>query len=106
MENLSISVTTVIIAVTCIVSFLAFGNEKLRDSLIMSPVDVKNNHQYYRFLSSGFIHGDFIHLLFNMMSLYIFGQQIVEPGCEQLWGKWMYPVLYFAGMVISDIPSY
>jgi membrane associated rhomboid family serine protease len=106
MENLSITVTTIIIAVTCIVSFLAFGNEKLRDSLIMSPVDVKNKGQYYRFISSGFIHGDFIHLFFNMMSLYIFGQQIVEPGCEQLSGKWMYPVLYFAGMVISDIPSY
>ncbi len=104
MNNLTITVG--IIAVTCLISFAAFSSTKILNELIMWPTAVREKNQWYRFLTSGFLHGDTMHLLFNMFTLYIFGQQIVEPGCEELSGKWMYLVLYFGGMVIADIPSY
>ena len=102
----SITLTVGIIALTCLISFSAFSSEKIMNDLIMWPVQVKARNQWYRFVTSGFLHADWMHLIFNMFTLYIFGQQIVEPGCEQLSGKWMYLVLYFGGMVIADIPSY
>ena len=103
MENVSITIG--IIVITCLVTFSAFGSEKIMNDLIMWPVEVKAKNQWYRFLTSGFLHGDWMHLIFNMVTLFIFGQY-VESGCEQLSGKWMYLVLYFGGMVIADIPSY
>ena len=104
MEYLSITIG--IIVITCLISFSAFNSEKVMNDLIMWPVIVKEKKQYYRFISSGFLHGDLMHLIFNMFTLFIFGQQIVEPACEELSGKWMYLVLYFGGMIIADIPSY
>lgn len=103
MENLSLTVG--IIAITCLISFSAFSSQKIMNDLIMWPVVVKEKNQWYRFLTSGFLHGDWMHLIFNMVTLLMFGQY-VESGCEQLSGKWMYLVLYFGGMVIADIPSY
>jgi membrane associated rhomboid family serine protease len=101
-----ITITVGIIILTCLVSFTAFSNDKIMNDLIMWPVEMKARNQWYRFITSGFLHADWMHLIFNMFTLYIFGQQIVEPGCEQLSGKWMYLVLYFGGMVVADIPSY
>ncbi len=103
MENLSITIGIIII--TCLVSFSAFSSNKIMNDLIMWPVEIKAKNQWYRFLTSGFLHGDWMHLIFNMVTLFIFGQY-VESGCEQLSGKWMYLVLYFGGMAIADIPSY
>ena len=99
------SLTLGIIVITCLVSFSAFSSEKILNDLIMYPVEVKAKNQWYRFLTSGLLHGDWMHLIFNMVTLFMFGQY-VENGCEQLSGKWMYLVLYFGGMVVADIPSY
>lgn len=101
-----ITFTIGIILFTCIVSFSAFRSPKILNDLIMSPYLVKENKQWYRFVTSGFLHADLMHLLFNMFVLYMFGQQIVEPGCEQLSGRWMFPVLYFGGMIAADVTSY
>jgi membrane associated rhomboid family serine protease len=101
-----LSITIGIIALTCIISFAAFSSAKITNDLIMWPPEVKEKNQWYRFLTSGFLHGDVMHLAFNMFTLFMFGQQIVEPGCEELSGKWLYLVLYFGGMIIADIPSY
>jgi len=100
-----LSITIGIIIITCLVSFTAFSSEKIMDDLIMYPVEVKAKNQWYRFITSGLLHGDWMHLIFNMVTLLMFGQ-FVESGCEQLSGKWMYLVLYFGGMVVADIPSY
>ncbi|MDO9375091.1 MAG: rhomboid family intramembrane serine protease [Bacteroidota bacterium] len=101
-----LSITIGIIAITCIISFSAFSSQKIMDDLIFWPTEMREKNQWYRFISSGFLHGDGMHLIFNMFTLFLFGQQIVEPGCEELSGKWMYLVLYFGGMVVADIPSY
>lgn len=99
------SLTIGIIVVTCLISFAAFNSDKIMNDLIMYPVEVKSKNQWYRFITSGLLHGDLMHLIFNMVTLLMFGQ-FVESGCEQLSGKWMYLVLYFGGMVVADIPSY
>lgn len=104
MENISITIG--IIVITCLISFSAFSSQKIMNDLIMWPTEMREKNQWYRFISSGFLHGDIVHLIFNMVTLFMFGQGIVEPACEELSGKWMYLVLYFGGMVIADIPSY
>lgn len=73
----------------------------------MWPYRIKREKQYYRFITSGFIHADWVHLFFNMFSFFYFGGAIENYFAEYgLGGNVSYILLYFAGMVIADLPSY
>jgi len=50
--------------------------------------------------TSGFIHKDWMHLFFNMLSFYFFAFAL-----EPVLGSWQFGVLYFVSMVLSDLPS-
>jgi len=104
-----LSITLVIIIITCIISLAAFNNAKVKNDLIFYPPAISFNKQYYRFITSGFIHGDYIHLIFNMLSFYFFG-----PAVEQTFlyifgagtGKILYLVLYFTALIAALLPTY
>jgi membrane associated rhomboid family serine protease len=99
-----LSQTIILIILTALLSFSAFNNQKLYGDLILYPPAV-NRGQYYRFLTSGFIHADMQHLLFNMLTLYFFGEAI-EGLLTAFVGKWAFLTLYLGAIVVSDIPSY
>ncbi len=102
------SITVIIVIITCIVSFTAFSNEKITNDLIFYPPAVNRQGQWYRFITCGLIHADFIHLAFNMVALYSFGN-FVERGFNQLFGeagKWIYLLLYVSALVASLLPTY
>ncbi|MEO0735073.1 MAG: rhomboid family intramembrane serine protease, partial [Bacteroidota bacterium] len=61
--------TIIIIIITALVSWQAFNNPELRAKMLFIPSAIKNRGETYRFLSHGFIHADFMHLLFNMYAL-------------------------------------
>ena len=67
------SITLVIIVSTCVISLAGFRNGKIIDELIFWPPAISKRHQYYRFISCGLIHADYMHLIFNMVTLYFFG---------------------------------
>jgi len=69
-----LSQTLILIIVTAIISITAFGNRKVNEDLIMYPPAVSRG-QYWRLLTSGFIHADYQHLLFNMLTLYFLAEQ-------------------------------
>jgi len=50
------SITLIIVIITCIVSIVSLNNDKMKAELIFWPAVIKNNRQYYRFLSYGLIH--------------------------------------------------
>jgi membrane associated rhomboid family serine protease len=102
------TITVVILAITCIVSFTAFSNEKLMEDLIFYPPAVTNRNQWYRFITCGFIHADIMHLAFNMYSFYLFGR-IVEEAFIQIFGekgKLLYIILYLLALVVCLLPTY
>src|SRR3954464_6980367 len=101
-------ITFIIIAITVISSLLAFGNRELLSNMIFNPYVIDKRNQYYRFITSGFIHADFIHLLFNMYALYLFGG-IVESALAYIfpgYGMWLYVALYFSALIMSSMFSY
>ncbi|MDE1960930.1 MAG: rhomboid family intramembrane serine protease [Xanthomonadaceae bacterium] len=99
------SSTLVIIAVTCIVSIMAFSNAELVRQLILWPPAISRDKQYYRLVSYGLIHADPMHLFFNMFTLYFFGRMM-----EQLYNAVLGPfgfVLFYAGALVASIlPTY
>ena len=106
MDFSSAPITFSLMAINLILSYLGFSNQVLKDKMIMWPYGVKRHQQYYRFITSGFIHQDWMHLLFNMISFNFFGLTIEQYFSQGLGGNASYVFLYFLGLVISDIPSY
>lgn len=60
-----------------------------------------NAKQHYRIFTSSFLHGDYFHLLFNMMTLLFFG-----PVVERLLGTDGFLVVYFGAVLASGIVSF
>ncbi len=102
------SITYIIIAINCIVSFIGFSNQKLIDELIFYPPEITKKNQWYRFITCGFIHADIPHLAFNMYSFYMFGQAI-EDACVDIYGssgKLMFLLLYISALFVCLLPTY
>jgi len=99
-------ITLLLIAVTSLVSWLAFSNRKLADRLILWPPAVDRHRQYDRLVTYGFIHADFAHLLFNMVTLFFFGRLIEQIMLRVTGNWWTYPLFYVAALVVSILPSY
>jgi len=106
---MELTITLVIIGLTCLVSFPAFNNDKLKDDLLFWPYYIKKKNQYYRFLTAGFLHADAMHLIFNMVALYSFGNAI-EVFLYKIYFKELtlvlYAVLYLTGIIVACIPDF
>jgi len=99
-------ITLLLIAVTGLVSWLAFSNRRLADRLVLWPPAVDRHRQYDRLVTYGFIHADFAHLLFNMVTLFFFGRLIEQIMLRVTGNWWTYPLFYLAALVVSILPSY
>lgn len=108
MEIQNVSLTVWIIGITVVVSWIAFDKNEWMRKLIMNPYIVAREHEYYRFVTSGLLHGDFTHLLWNMISLYFFGT-IVERYFGYIFGAagpYYFIGFYVLAVIVSDIPSF
>ena len=103
-----LSITVIIIIITCIISFTAFNNDKVFEDLIFYPPAIANRNQVYRFFTCGFIHANIGHLGFNMYSLWIFGQEVENQfmGAFGEKGKWLYLLMYLTALYFCLLPTY
>jgi len=103
------TLTYVIIGITVLISWYGFNQPDIMRKHMMNPFLIHSRQQYYRFITSGFIHKDFVHLLWNMLSLYFFGS-VVEQIFKDIWGSTLgavyFIILYVLGIIVSDIPTY
>lgn len=103
------SVTIILIILTVAVSWYAFQNADLTHRWIFHPYSVQVNNEWYRFITSGFLHADFTHLLFNMLGLYFFGrvvEYVFTASFGDVVGIALYMLIYVGGIIVSDIPTY
>jgi membrane associated rhomboid family serine protease len=103
------SITVVIIILTCLVSYRAFSDQSLFYNLAHWPMREFHRKEYYRLVTSGFVHGSWWHLLVNMFVLYSFGE-IVEYHYKMFFGPVMggilYVLVYLLVIVCASIPSF
>ncbi len=101
------SVTLILVAVTSVVSILAWQQKPLFDKLILWPPAIARRGEYWRLLTHGFIHADGMHLIFNMVTLYSFGQGVEvlfsRIGLPQPWG---FVGFYLSAIVVAILPTY
>jgi membrane associated rhomboid family serine protease len=98
-EDLPIA-TFLTIAVTVGVSIRAFRDEALREKLIFNPEAILLFKEWYRIVSSGLLHLDVNHLLWNMVTLFLFGH-----GVEDAFGPPVFLTVYLGSIVGGSLLS-
>ncbi len=92
--------TILIIVLTAFCSFMGFRDPAFAEKFIFSPTDVLALKQYYRLVTSAFLHADLNHLLNNMISLFLFGRVL-----EAWVGSAEFLVIYFAAVIGGNLLS-
>ena len=88
---------------------MLMNNRKWKSVLLFHPMTISRHGQWYRFITSGFIHADMMHLAINMFVLWSFGsviEQVYYPHFLGGGSTTKYLILYFSGIIVSSIPSY
>lgn len=103
--------TYIIIAITAIVSFAAFGKSILFQQLLLNPYIVFKRNEWYRLISHAFVHANFLHLFVNMIVLLSFGryvesilkqlQSIGSIGMHQV----HFLILYLGAAIVSSLTT-
>lgn len=100
MENLNLA-SLLIFFVTIIVSLIGiYSRSSFSERGILHPYSVVHYKKYYMIITSGFLHADMMHLMFNMLTFYFFAFQL-----ETMIGSINFLLLYFASLVISNIST-
>lgn len=100
--------TFYIVILTIAISIWAFYSNEIMDKLIFNAYSVNRKNEWYRFITCGFIHADWLHLIINMLVLFSFGSQ-VEHEYDYYFGNkstYYFLLLYFGGIIVSILPSY
>ena len=71
---------------------------RLLDRAVLRPYLIARGSDYWRLLTSGFVHADIAHLLFNLITLYSFAFTL-----ERVIGTARFISLYFCGLLASGI---
>lgn len=103
------SITVIIIIATVLASFPAFQNDHIKERFLFWPYMIKKRNEFFRFFSGAFFHADFMHLAFNMITLYSFGPILEKHLFPQLFGPYsnlVFVLLYALGIIFSCIPDY
>lgn len=104
MLHLPFSHTVTLILITVAISLLAFNNNNVMNRLIFWPPAMQRG-QYDRFITHGFVHADGTHLLFNMITLYFFGN-VIEYFYRQYLYDLGFVLFYLGGLIVAILPSY
>lgn len=103
-----LSLILIIVILTVLISYQGFSNANFTEKSLFVPYKLKYQKEYYRVFSHIFIHADFIHLSFNMISLYFLGS-LLENEWNYAFGiqaNFYLIALYFGGAVAATLWPY
>lgn len=81
--------------------YVYYKDRTLYGKLMLIPYLVEQRNEWYRFITSGFIHADLMHLGFNMMTFYYFAF-----AYESIVGSGQFLLIYLGSMVFADLITY
>ncbi len=94
------------IALIIFIATIGFGfytllsNQKMLQKMMLHPFSLVRNNKWYQLITSGFVHADLTHLMFNMLSYYFFAFNL-----EMSIGSLNFLIIYFSALILSDIST-
>lgn len=93
------TIATILIVITnLILTYKGFHNLAFFNKYKFNIEKILLGKQYIRLISSGFLHVNWIHFIFNMYSLYIFSEAL-----ELTLGAPLYMLIYFSALVGGNL---
>lgn len=94
-------ITYALIIINIIIYILGmfFGQDYMIYNFGLHPELVQSG-QFYRLFTCMFLHGNILHLIFNMYALYIIGIQV-----ENFFSKWKYSLIYIISGIVGGLFS-
>lgn len=89
-----------IILATAFISYEGFRNRQLFNKYKFEVSAVLHRKEYIRLMSSGFLHADWNHLIFNMISLFFFQNYALI-----FFGNFGFLAIYFGAMILGSLTS-
>jgi membrane associated rhomboid family serine protease len=90
---------------------MAFNKPEVFSKLQLNPYQVYHRKEWYRLITHGFVHVDWMHLIINMYVLYFFGMaaenilnSLMEDGFIKYYQFW-YVGFYISAIVVSSLLS-
>ncbi len=106
---MNISASIVLVIITILISYRAFNDGALFYKLCHWPVKEHRHKEYYRLLTHGFVHGNWLHLLINMFVLWQFGE-VAESYFISVFGLTLGRIslvgVYLATIICASIPTF
>jgi len=102
-------ISFIIIGLNVLISYYAFSHRELIDKYAFNPYRILHNKEYYRILTSSFLHANPQHLLFNMLSLYLVGRYIESILIQYFGptlGSFHFLMIYFGGAAMGTVLSF
>lgn len=99
MQNLHIA-TIIIIAANVIISLKGFNDTSFFEKYKFNIAGIRSGEKI-RMFSSAFLHADFSHLLFNMLTLYFFANVVIGSV-----GVTYFVVIYIASLLAGNLLSF
>ena len=89
-----------VILLTVVVSYAGFRIPGVEEKYIFRPESILASKEYYRLVTSAFLHAGWGHLMWNMVSLYLFGGAL-----EWYFGKTDFLLIYFGAVIGGNLLS-
>jgi membrane associated rhomboid family serine protease len=97
-----VSIALVIFVATIAASLAGlYAKPAIIEASLFRPYWFLRRRQYATIVTSGFVHADLPHLIFNMVTFYFFAFPL-----EKQIGSLRFALLYFLGLVVSDLGTY
>lgn len=99
--TLSLGFAAILFIVTIVVSLIGLNSPALIEKTVLRPYWLARKGEWHRLITSGFVHADLGHLIFNMISFWFFAFSL-----ERAIGEFKFALLYFLGLVLSDLGTW
>jgi membrane associated rhomboid family serine protease len=88
----------IILALTVLISVIGLFSPEVIERTVLRPYAIARGSSYPTLLTSGFVHADVGHLVFNLITYYSFAF-----GLQRAVGDVRFAILYFCGLLVSNI---
>ncbi len=102
------NIAIIIIIVISLISIAGFSQPELIYKYQFNAWQIKHRKEYLRWISHGFFHGSWMHLLINMFVLWSFSRAVLFYFMRSLPGNSniVFLFFFFSAIVVSSIYSY
>ena len=86
-------------------TLLSWYKPNLQEQLLHDTHAIRNNKEWYRLITSAFVHADVSHLFFNVVAFRIFGMVFLYQQQMSTYQEVYFLALFFGGVLLAGLIS-